>query len=146
MGFTSKIQSGAATSPQGFVMCFLNVPLALACLGSMAAQKPAELSEDILRNLQNKLTPLAVMAKIVDNLLLSHPSVVAAVDALAALEADLTVESDGRPLARVHPRLPRVDRRRLCRGRGGNKSLLQNISPFKCGNRRIIITQPLPLC
>ena len=45
---------------------------------------------------------------------LTDPSVVAAVDALAALEADLTVESDGRPLARVHPRLPGVDRRRLC--------------------------------
>ena len=40
---------------------------------------------------------------------------VAAVDAFAALEADLTVESDGRPLARVHPRLARVDRRRLCK-------------------------------
>ena len=39
---------------------------------------------------------------------------VAAVDALAALEADLTVESDGRPLACVHPRLSSVDRRRLC--------------------------------
>ena len=60
-----QVLGGAATCLEGFVICFLRVPL--ACLGSMAAavkqaHGPGELSENSLQNLRNKWPPHPVEA------------------------------------------------------------------------------------
>ena len=52
----STLQSAAATYSQGFVICFLKVPL--ACMYSCStAQWPGELSDICLQKLWNKLPP-----------------------------------------------------------------------------------------
>ena len=48
----TDIQSGAETCSEGFVISFLKVPP--ACLGSMAAEVPGELSENMLQYLCNQ--------------------------------------------------------------------------------------------
>ena len=55
-----SVQSGTPGCEKGFVKCFLNVPLAYLC--STAAQRPVELSENILQNLFHNLTSQTVLA------------------------------------------------------------------------------------